>query len=1161
MGELTPGRFQPLLSRVEGFPTGIPYIWTIAKGPRGLLLACEGYGLLEETAAGWRRIPCPAGVQWLLAAAATEGEYCAGGVDCLARLRQGKWEIGAVTGYVRKVYRLPGAWWAAAAAGTTGYLGYVWRDGDAAPRRLDDAMNGAMLIELGEVPLLVSKTGCWRWQDGGFESVAPEKVGVHLESASYTTEFWGLNFGLNSRGVFCYETGAYLVEESPMPPMVTGLAVTAEHVWVTSNQNGLHVWSRRTRQKVAQLAGVNVRTQTGDRIYATDPAQTLVYLHDPARLAIMPKTIQMASFVQGADNRLLLSAGSGLAVVEGASLADAGLAMCYGYDGRREVYGGDGFFAEGGKVTRVVGTRFYGSHPLPDGAILAVEERGLKRVSPEGDITARRDYRTFMYGYARCGDGRWLLGGTDGVTLIDDQLVERAHLLAETCFVWSDFGAAWISNAKNEIFDEQGRRVAQAPSGVIVGVTQHEGRIVVALDHGADAAGEIGYVTPRWEPLRVPLRDLGVGPLQSWQGRLYVATPRGVVRLGQLQPIEIGTMEFICNARDSGGRWELPAAVGDFELSFPSRVLPGENTPRYAYEFNGEEKVDLGKGRTISLPRLPYGESTLKLHRDYVGFAEDRTLRLYRPYPWYFTGWALGGYGVLTVGGLWWGYRWRTGVLRRRAQELERRVEERTAELVEAKRAREYFISAMSHEIRNPLNGVVGLCEMLHAEAPTPRARSLTATLQSCAQQLRSMLDDVMDWSRIERGELAVADEPFELATTIEAACRAQDPELRDVRGMRVEECWLRGDGPKLRQIVMNLVSNGLKHGQPRGVEVTVTRRVDEGRCAVRLEVANAGPQFSAAEIEGFFAEYHRGEDARRRRAPGLGLGLHISRRLATAMGGALTGRWEDGRIVFALSLELPTASAPEAEGGPTRAAGPLRLLALEDEVYNRLVLGHLVGRMGCRLDWAQDEPELRRALQEGEYAAVLTDFSMPTLDGLRVAEIVREVRGAGAPPILAVTAYSTDEKRALGSRAGIVEFVTKPVSAAALDSALRRHVAGWGEGIAAEAEPFEPEHAEFDLSLLDGLGEPSAVRRQFADDVERAWREVSGAAAGGDAPRAVHALRARVLVVRAKELAEQLALLEAALRANDASATEGLRAVAGKLVARLVAAIRAATP
>lgn len=661
------------------------------------------------------------------------------------------------------------------------------------------------------------------------------------------------------------------------------------------------------------------------------------------------------------------------------------------------------------------------------------------------------------------------------------------------------------------------------------------GRRLFVLVTRPDQPPVVGVIDDgNWYPVEIPgLAEIGAEYIAGNNEFLFVAGSRGLLRVrAPLPASQPPKVDWHWSAPAVSGEIRLPddrtsvVQLAAGSLEFPpapamAHQLRTENGEWTNFESGGAEQIPVGWGRTAV---------TVRTERN--GLSAEQEFVVVRPWPWWLRGWAwpLHAIGLLGLAlGL---SRLRTRRLTRRNRELESRVAARTQELRKANAIKEEFLASISHEIRNPLNGVVGICAMLGEREVGPREQHLVRTLGGCADQLRSMLDDILDFSRIEKGVVSLTSTNFELCALIDQAARVMDADLTACSLMLPEHpVWLHGDSGKLRQLVCNLVSNALKYGVPReaGIELR-TARASEGKTRLRIAVRNTGPTIPAAELSRLFESFRRG--AHTTGIPGSGLGLAVCRRLAEAMGGRLLAASADGVTEFALELTLPDGRPP----GPAQPApqSVSRALAIEDADYNRLVLGHVLHALGYSVDWAEDAAGALRLAARNPYDLVLTDWRLPDMEGGELCRRLLTVLSDPKPPVIAVTAYATAEKLDEARAAGMSGFVTKPVTREKLERVIRDLSTGLQPkrslDIHARASVSRPENP------LASLGELAPSAERLAGDIAGQWRGIA-ALAGLRDPRtssAAHAIRSLVLLAGEESAAEQIGLLEAAAAEGD---------------------------
>jgi signal transduction histidine kinase/CheY-like chemotaxis protein/HPt (histidine-containing phosphotransfer) domain-containing protein len=467
--------------------------------------------------------------------------------------------------------------------------------------------------------------------------------------------------------------------------------------------------------------------------------------------------------------------------------------------------------------------------------------------------------------------------------------------------------------------------------------------------------------------------------------------------------------------------------------------------------------------------------------------------------PWYRSGRAFAGYAAvlaLTVFGY---IRFRERRIRMRNQELEALVEVRTAELVKASAAKDEFLAGVSHEIRNPMNGVIGIAENFRTENLDLESRRKFSLLRQCASHLSSLLEDILDFSKVQAGAIELDPKPFDLVDLVESVGAIARPDSEKY-GIPVELAVspavpreLVGDARRIRQILINFVSNALKFSGRGQVSVTVwCKSLGPAQTEVIFAVSDEGPGISAEEQTRLFTRFERGAAAQKGRVPGTGLGLALCKGIAEKMGGRIWLESELGHgscFYFSAPFALAEAPAePAAAATPGAASAARTALVVDDQEYNRIVLADLLQTMGFTVHSAQEGTAALNLAAKQAFDVVFLDFNLPGLSGVDVARAIRALPGPTAHAlILATTAFTTPEKRAQCLDAGMDAFLGKPVTKERLAKALA-NLAPAAPAAIERAQPPTDRPAPAKAGPADRLGNLRLLARKkgvpFADEL-----------------------------------------------------------------------------
>ena len=511
--------------------------------------------------------------------------------------------------------------------------------------------------------------------------------------------------------------------------------------------------------------------------------------------------------------------------------------------------------------------------------------------------------------------------------------------------------------------------------------------------------------------------------------------------------------------------------------------------------------------------------------------------------------------------------------------DLEAKVAARTAEARAASAAKSEFLAHMSHEIRTPLNVVLGLAQVLNRDPLTANQADMVGRIQEAGQSLLGIINDVLDFSRIEAGQLHLDARAFHLetltakvASLFGATAVAKGLELR-LEPPAAPLGPLLGDALRLEQILFNLTGNAIKFTERGQVALQIhTQASTDREVRLRFAVQDTGIGIRPEVQATLFTPFTQADTGITRRFGGTGLGLSISKRLVELMGGAIGVDSQPGQgSTFWFEVSLPRASAAEevSAAPPPLPRGPrlrgLRLLAVDDSAMNRDLVERALTLEGAALTLAADGQQAVQYLHStpSGFDAVLMDVQMPVMDGLTATRLIRQELGLTDLPVLALTAGVLPAEQQAAREAGANEVLAKPLDLDLLVTRLVHHIGA--ERLAAAAAEVGPaasvatpvQTGSTEVPDIPGI-DWEWVTLVFKDDIafylsmlKRLTQEAAAslvqarqALASGDretAARCLHSLKGSAGNLGALTLMAMAGQLEAALKAGASDLETGL--------------------
>lgn len=573
--------------------------------------------------------------------------------------------------------------------------------------------------------------------------------------------------------------------------------------------------------------------------------------------------------------------------------------------------------------------------------------------------------------------------------------------------------------------------------------------------------------------------------LADADGSIWVGTSGG---LSHYHPVDAPEFLLPKALITSVTRNDVPTVGTDFDSSLHSLGLRFtmlsylRQNPMFHYRLRADPAdpwVET-QAREVRFAELPPGSYRFEVQGEVNPgiWSQTAALDFRIRAPWYRSLPFRVGLLFLCMAGVWLCWRWREAGQRRIRAALELAVEQRTRDLnvarahaEEASRVKSEFVANISHEMRTPLNAVIGFAHLASQIAKQPEVAEYLRNVHLSAKGLLDLINEILEFSKLESDKVEIVPEPLALRPFVADLTAIFRPEavskmieLKTIIDGSAP-AWVLADQIRLRQVLVNLLGNAIKFTS----QGAVTLRVEHSAGRLTFSVTDTGIGIPAEKQGVVFEAFHQADNSTSRRYGGTGLGLTISKKLVEFMGGQLSLSSESGKgSTFGFTIDAPPTAPPAAmaippEEAPTR---PMRVLVAEDNRVNQLLMLALLRKRGHTATVASDGAEALAALERQSFDLVLMDIQMPEMDGLEAVRCIRkgEASTGRRLPVVAMTARAMAGDREAFLAAGMDDYLEKPVQIDRLDAVLHR--------IASRLPPFTGSPPAWNVTA----GPPSAV-------------------------------------------------------------------------------------